>query len=279
MQQLIDTHGYIGSNQILKVDVRPEQYRALQKESIASHNLSPRFLVMTYSIPDNFNLPDWVDQNPDLFLGGIAQINPNRARERIAGYISISQLESLIKTGKIVAIKLNTAGTLTRVDDPSVDDFAKVATDYNIPLVVHCSATGQKFTHPDYFRRLKDRHPDLTVVCAHYGGLNENYTPSYIHLIHEFPDIFLNTVGFSGEIARRDFNQDPSIVHHDNTPERWIRVFLDTITEIQDRVVFGTDFPELRFTLHPVDQADKAVQEKLFYHNPVRVFRLEDRIQ
>jgi len=279
MNKLIDTHAYIGSNDILRIEEKkPEIYHALRKEVIQKFNYSPRFLLMTYSIEDNLQLPQIISENPDLFLGGILQINPNRLLEKIVRYSSPAELETIIKSGSIVGLKLHTSAVKTRVDDKSLDEFSRLALDYDIPMVFHCSATGQEFAHPDYFRRLKDKHPDLKIVCAHYGGLHEEFIPGYIELIGEYPLIYLNPAGLGGEIHRRIFETDPPSEYYEDNPKRWTKIFLDSIKPIQDKVVFGSDYPELQFRLHPIDKADKEIQQKILFENPIKVFGLKDRV-
>ncbi len=278
MNKLIDTHAYIGSNDILRVEKKPEIYHGLRKEVMQKFNYSPMFLLMTYSIEDNFKLPQIISENPDLFLGGILQINPHRFSEKIAGYSSPAELETIIKSGSIVALKIHTSIVKTRVNDESLDEFSRLALDYNIPMVFHCSATGQDFTHPDYFRKLKDKNPNLKIVCAHYGGLNKKFIPEYIELIDEYPLIYLNTAGLGGEIHRRILETDPPSEYYEDNPERWTKIFLDSIKPIQDKVVFGSDYPELQFRLHPIDKADKEIQQKILFENPIKVFGLEDRV-
>lgn len=279
MNKLIDTHAYIGSNDILRVEEKkPEIYYDLRREVIQKFNYSPMFLLMTYSIGDNFQLPQIISENPDLFLGGILQINPNRLLEKIVRYSSPAELETMIKSGSIVGLKLHTSAVKTRVDDESLDEFSRLALDYDIPMVFHCSATGQKFAHPDYFRRLKDRHPNLKMVLAHYAGLYEEFIPGYIELIGEYPLIYLNTAGLGGEIHRWIFETDPPSEYYEDNPKRWTKIFLNSIKPIQDKVVFGSDYPELQFRLHPIDKADKEIQQKILFENPIKVFGLEDRV-
>ena len=190
------------------------------------------------------------------------------------GYLTPKELEGIIKSGAIVGLKVHTSAGKLRVDSESLDDFASLAIDQDVPIVFHCSATTQNFTHPDYFRRLKEKHPDLKIVCAHYGGLNEKYMPENIKLLNEYPNIYLNTAGLSGEITRRQFEVDPSSIYHEDNPERWVNEFLQTIEPIQDKVVFGSDYPELKFTIHPIGKAKEEIQQKLLYINPAKIFKL-----
>lgn len=276
MKRIIDTHGYIGSNEVLNTNIQPEFYKKLKAEILAKYGYDSRFLVMTYSKKDNLMLPTTINENQDLFLGGILQINPNKYFENILGYSSPKEIENIIKLGGVVGLKLHTSATETRVDDSSLNDFAKIAVEYGLPFVFHCSATAQDYTHPDFFRRLKDKHLDLSIICAHYGGLNKSFIPEYFNLLEEYPKIYLNTTGLSGEIVRSDFKQDPPTKERvKEADDYWVDFFLKTIGPIQDKVVFGSDYDYLKFDLNPIDKASKEIQKKLLYTNPIKIFNLD----
>jgi predicted TIM-barrel fold metal-dependent hydrolase len=275
MDMIIDTHGYIGSNKRLNTNIQPEAYRELQKQVLTKHGYDIKFLVMTYSMHDNIILPTTIQENQDVFLGGILQINPNVAFERILGYSSPQNIENIVKQGGVVGLKLHTSATETRVDDSSLDDFASLAVDYNLPFVFHCSATGQDFTNPNAFRRLKDKYPELIIVFAHYGGLNEEFIPEYFKLLQEYPHLYMNTTGLSGEIARYDFRKnEPLKVIVKEPDDYWVDFFLRTIEPIQDQVAFGSDYNHLRFDLNPIDKANEKIQKKILVDNPKKIFNL-----
>lgn len=275
IKDIIDTHCYLGSAPILNIHIEPEFYRGLREDMLKKYNLDVKFLVMTPSIKDNFSLSRTIQKNQDIFLGGILQINPNKSLEDSLGYLAPDEIQRIIDMGNIVGLKLHTSFTKTRVNDPHIHDFADLAIAYNMPIIFHCCATGQDYTSADYFRELKDKKPELKIVCAHYGGLNEDYIPEYIKLVKEIPGLYLNTSGLSGEIKRWNLHVNPPTASYNNDPDRWVRVYLDSIEGIRDSVVFGSDATELSFTLHPVDKADASIQRKLFYDNPRKVFNLD----
>lgn len=276
MNRIIDTHAYVGSNKMLGVDSKPEIYIALKDKILKTTGHSIRFLLMAYSKGDNFELPKIIAENPDLFLGGYLQINPNKSLERMLGYSSPSELEGIIKSGKIVGLKLHTSMTKTRVDSDSLDEFSKLAIDYDLPIMFHCAATGQKFAHPDFFRRLRDKNRNLKIICAHYGGLNEEYIPEYIDLVVEDSQMYLNTTGLSGDIKRWIVENSPPAIYFEKNAQRWEKLFSETIGAIKKKVIFGSDFPELDFSLHPINMANQEIQRKVLHDNAVKLFRLEN---
>lgn len=275
MESLIDTHGYIGHNPFSGITVTPDYYRIL-REKLMQDCIDAKFLIMPYTRQGDLGLPGVVKEHSDIFLGGILQFNPNRDLEGKIGYISPQELERIIKEGDIVGLKLVTSFARTRVDDPGVDDFARLALDYGIPIIFHCASSAQEFAHPDYFRRLKDRIPDLKVVCAHFGGLNVDFIPGYVNLVREYNDIFLNTAGLSGQIERYDLGSSSVIRNSSNHETGWEKIFLEAVPLIEDKVVFGSDEGELRFSLHPVDKASPEVRRKVYCDNAVRMFHLSN---
>ncbi len=273
LTRVIDTHAYIGTQPKIGLDIQVSDYYRL-KEKLWKHGIDTQFLVMSASLRDNYNIAKIVSDNKKIVLGGVLQIAPNRLMiEQNGGITTPKEIENLLSSKEIKGLKLVTSLTRTAVNDPVLDDYASLAVKYDVPMIFHCSATGQDFTKPEYFLVLKQKHPKLRIVCAHYGGLNEKFIPPYIELVRNNHGIYLNTSGLSGEI-KRYISIDPLVIHHENNPNRWTNTFLETIKGIEDRVIFGSDYPELKFTIHPIDLADKPTQERVFYKNAKTIFKL-----
>ena len=59
-------------------------------------------------------------------------------------------------------------------------------------------------------------------------------------------------------------------------PKRWKSLFLETVGDIQNNVIFAGDFPELMWwTLYPVNNASLEIQKKVQYENPKTLFGVE----
>ncbi len=275
MPPLIDIHDYIGDNDDFGMHITPDDYKRLQARIATHAGYDARFVIMPASKKDNYHIPDLVSSHPSLFAGGYLQINPNREFERFSPYTEPKELEELIQTGNIIGMKLITVFTDTPADSPMLDDFASLAVQYGLPLFFHCSGTGQQYSHPDRFRALRKRHPSLKMVLMHYGGLNPDYIPPAVELAIGDPLIYLNTSGLSGESAHWDRSVFPPAKHASWDAGRFVRPFLDTIEKVQDRVFFGSDYPELSFTTHPIDFATAPIREKVLYENAARVLHLK----
>ncbi len=279
MAQIIDTLAYIGTNRKLGLNERVGDYRKRQKEILENTGNDVKFIITAYSHEDNLNLSEVVSENPGLFLGRYIQINPNKNFQKYLPHTSPKDIENLIKSGNAVGLKSHTSFTRNRIDGRHNIESEKLAVEYGIPIVYHCAATNQEFAHPDFFRRVRDRNPDLIMVCMHYGGFKESYVPKYVKLATEDSKMILGSPGINGEVNRWILEKNPPEHFYENKPDRWVNFFLDTINGIQDQVVFGSDVPELHFTLHPINLADEKIQRKVTFDNAASIFRLEDKIK
>jgi len=276
MKKIIDTHAYIGRQPLVGMNITVDKYLAL-REFLKQQGFDVRFLLMSGSLESNKELSEIVWNDGEAIAGGILQINPNRNLEAFLGYMPVKDIEALIKKGGIVGLKNNTAFTKLRVDHKDMLPFADLAIGYGLPMVFHCSSSGQDFVSPSYVRKLLDGRPELKVVLAHFGGLNESYLPESKRLAKEHQDVYLNTAGLSGEIKRYDLSSfPPKEPFREHRPEKWEKLFLEAAEDLRGKIVFGSDHPELSFTLHPVDRLKQEIQEEILYSTPKNVFRLHD---
>jgi predicted TIM-barrel fold metal-dependent hydrolase len=276
MNKLIDTHAYIGSNKCVGIEIGPEVFLREYEKNFSKYNYDTSFLIMPYSTEGNFEIPNYISMYPTLFLGGYLQLNPNKNFEKILNYSNPKEIESIIESGKIIGLKLNTSATKTKVNDSSLDDFTSIAEKNNLPILFHCSATGQDYTHINFFKDLRKKRPTLKIICAHYGGLNINYINEFVKLAYDDENLYLNTTGLSGQIKRWDFDTIPPKIYHESNHYKWKKVFLATIQKIESKVLFGTDFPELEFTLNPINYASQSVQESILYKNAIKIFKIKN---
>jgi uncharacterized protein len=125
------------------------------------------------------------------------------------------------------------------LDDPLLDGVWPLLADAGVPVVVHAGSgpVGNAFTGPESAARLLARFPRLVLVVAHMG------TPEareFVDLAEQYAGVHLDT-----SMAFTDF-----FAEHDPYP----RDLLPRLAALQDRVVFGSDFPTLPFA-YP-DQLD-----------------------
>ena len=116
--------------------------------------------------------------------------------------------------------------------DPLLDAVWGQLADAGVPVVVHCGGgpVPGPFTGPGPFGEVLARHPRLTAVVAHMG------MPEYaefLDLADRFPEVRLDTT-----MAFTDFTEQRMPYPHELRPR---------LLELGDRVVLGTDFPNVPY--------------------------------
>jgi hypothetical protein len=117
-------------------------------------------------------------------------------------------------------------------NDPLLDPAWAMLADAGVPVVVHCGHGPMRGEHTglEVFARVLDRHPRLVTVLAHAG------MPQFeeaVALVHRHPTVYLDTT-MVGVPFTEVFSPLPP-----DWPAR--------IAGIADRVVLGTDFPNIPY--------------------------------
>jgi hypothetical protein len=117
-------------------------------------------------------------------------------------------------------------------NDPVLDPAWGMIADAGVPVVVHCGHGPLRGEHTglEVFGRVLDRHPRLVAVLAHAGM--PQFTEA-IDLVRTHPSVYLDTT-----MVGTPFTEKFSPVPPD-WPAR--------LAEISDRVVLGTDFPNIPY--------------------------------
>ena len=99
-----------------------------------------------------------------------------------------------------------------------------------VPVVVHAGSGPEPgpFTGPGPFGEVLARHPDLTAVIAHMGG---GEYAEFLQLALRYPNVHLDTT--------MTFTDYMSIM------TEYPRELLPVLADHPDRVVLGTDFPNI----------------------------------
>jgi predicted TIM-barrel fold metal-dependent hydrolase len=110
-----------------------------------------------------------------------------------------------------------------------LDDAWGLIAEAGVPVVVHCGHGPLKgnFTGVEIFGEVLQRHPRLTAVLAHAG------MPEYVEsfdLVKRYPNVYLDTtmvgVKFGAPLPGD---------------------FVDRLADFPDRIVLGTDFPNIPY--------------------------------
>ncbi|WEV78593.1 amidohydrolase family protein [Janibacter cremeus] len=116
--------------------------------------------------------------------------------------------------------------------DPLLEDVWTVLEEAGTPIITHAGngpAPGT-FTGPKAVRRLLARHPDLTLVIAHMGMPDYG---EFLDICAEHPRVHLDTT-----MAFTAFTEEATPFPSDR---------LDDLRALGDRVLFGSDFPNIPY--------------------------------
>jgi predicted TIM-barrel fold metal-dependent hydrolase len=189
--------------------------------------------------------------------------------------------------------------------DPALYPVYEYAVANSIPITTHCSPGGvitkekirnlpvfhpitrekmkwkekgkfvDNFTHPDNFRVVLDRYPNLKICFAHFGGLDEmekylqadtrgamdeTWFQKVKGLLRDFPNTFADI-----SFTKIDMSLIPLINATIRSPK------------YRERILYGTDFymnkiegNELRFSISMRDSLGEDNFEQIAVKNPVR---------
>ncbi|AUI63788.1 amidohydrolase family protein [Amycolatopsis sp. BJA-103] len=117
--------------------------------------------------------------------------------------------------------------------DELLDGVWGALADAGVPVVVHCGHGPLKgaYTGLRLFEEILVRHPALTLVLAHAGMPEIDFA---FELARKYPRVYLDTTMVGVEFTERG----------NPLPPDWT----DLLAEFPDRVVLGTDFPNIPYS-------------------------------
>lgn len=152
-------------------------------------------------------------------------------------------------------------------DDPLLEPVWGTLEESGTPIVIHAGSGPSPGTHtgPDGVARVLARHPGLRLVIAHLGSPE---TMEFLDLADGYPGVMLDTT-----MAFVDFwpeAPDPAVVRR--------------LPGLQDRILFGTDFPNIPYeyahqveVLQRLDLGDDWMRDVL-WNNGARVFGIDEAV-
>ena len=151
------------------------------------------------------------------------------------------ELNRIKKIG-LAGLKLHPMVECFRPDHPYFAKFFSRLEELQLPVLFH---TGTGFSSPSLIVKIAKKHPNLTVILGHLREASVN-------ALNESENIYVETSG--------------------TLPE-----FIELSVEIDaDRVLFGSDFPYLRYPtqIAIIEAADvpQRVKRKIFYENFQKLF-------
>ena len=118
-------------------------------------------------------------------------------------------------------------------NDPVLDAVWGLLADTGVPVVTHCGSgpVAGRFTGPEPIARLLARHPRLRIVVAHLGM--PEYS-EFLDLAERHPRLLLDTT-----MTFMPFIEDAGAA--------FPRADLGRLRDLGDRVLLGTDFPNIPY--------------------------------
>jgi predicted TIM-barrel fold metal-dependent hydrolase len=119
-------------------------------------------------------------------------------------------------------------------DDPRLDEVWQASAKHRKPVVIHCGpepASGgygidvKQFSGADKLRRALRKHPGAIAIVPHLGV---DQSVQFEAMLAEFPNLYLDTAMVIGTY----FEQRPDI---------------EMLRRHPDRILYGTDFPNLPY--------------------------------
>ncbi len=132
--------------------------------------------------------------------------------------------------------------------EPALDPVWGLLSDAAVPVVVHVGSgpvPRAGFTGPDKLEGVLRRHPRLTAVVAHLGA--PEYA-EFLALAERYPRVHLDTT-----MVFTDFFEDVA---------PFPAVLLPKLAELADRVVLGSDFPNIPYPYAHQLEALERLQDK-----------------
>lgn len=171
-------------------------------------------------------------------------------------YVNFEKELNRIKTAGLKGIKLHPDFQKFQIDTPKMDDIYNVMAELKLPVLVHAGDCRYDFSGPKRIRHVLEKHPDLTVIAAHFGGYTE-WDNSIEYLVGQ--NVFFDT---SSTLWKLPVDKANSMIK-----QHGIEKFL-----------FGSDFPmwdhTQEFERFNNLNLNKSEKEQILYFNAKNLLEL-----
>jgi predicted TIM-barrel fold metal-dependent hydrolase len=262
---IIDSHthlSYVGENKKSFIEIKKELLASMKKYGIG----------YSVVIPDNVPNPQCADMKT------LAEVIEDEKQFFSMGTINIfaglneqiKELEHLIIAKKICAIKLFPGHDPFYPTDERCQPVYDLCLKYDIPVVFHTGAnTGNlecaKYNDPKYLVEIAKKYKKIKIVIAHYFWPKMEYC---YELTKDLKNIYYDTSAMA----------DPEVVEASGGWDKVLQILKKTVLKKPSNVLFGTDWPmcpmEKHLQMIKDLQLDSRTEEKIFYYNAVRVYKL-----
>jgi predicted TIM-barrel fold metal-dependent hydrolase len=211
---------------------------------------------------------DWVaetrDEFDDFFVG-FAGVDPRK------GEAAVQEAERAVDELDFSGFKFHPSAQGFYPDDTDYDPLWEVIADAGVPALFHTGTTGfgagvaggcgieLEYANPmPYLDSVAARFPDMTIIMAHPAWPWES---EQLAVLNHKDNVYMDLSGWS-----------PKYI-----PEE---VYTRTRTMLEDRVLFGTDYPFLSpekwiEDFEEVEQLPDDVKQKILWDNAADLFGVE----
>lgn len=207
----------------------PVHYRGSDAERVGQLRVLGVRAFPALLYPHKPGMADWLSQWAREFAAGVPECLPTGTffpEPTAAAYVR----EALEAGTAIFKAHVQVGGYDPR--DEHLDAVWGQLAEAGTPVVVHCGSGPLVGAHtgPGPFGEVLRAHPRLTAVIAHAGAPEFR---EHIELVRAYPNVHLDTT-MVGTPFMNDFGPLPDDV-------------IATYGELQDRILFGTDFPNIPY--------------------------------
>jgi predicted TIM-barrel fold metal-dependent hydrolase len=192
---VFDTHAFYSVRNKPSCDI--EKTQRLTPEELNSHfeKLGVWGIVIPVSANQNSYTPEVVKKYP-RFIASYIHFNPNENRAEELGYL-------LEDNACYVGFKTIPPLSFVPVNDlKRYEPFLEVAVEKNMPVMFHCSASGNDYDDVQKFETLLKSYSELGIILAHWGGLNLKKMRAANDFAEEHKNIYLNTTALNPHLRR-----------------------------------------------------------------------------
>jgi uncharacterized protein len=153
-----------------------------------------------------------------------AGVDPNAPAE------GVKELKRAVRKLGVRGLKIHSSANSVYPNDPKkMYPLYEVCEENRLPILFHTETTGLgdceiKYSKPEYLDEVCERFPDLKVVMAHFGW---PWSDVAVALALRHPNVYLDVSGW------RPRYLPANVLSYLNGP-------------LQDRFLFGTDYPMMR---------------------------------
>ncbi|MBU0952471.1 MAG: amidohydrolase family protein [Elusimicrobia bacterium] len=201
--------------------------------------------------------------NDRLFLLGSPQILQRGSSE-------LNKYEKLIKNKVVKGIKFFPGHDDYYPIDERCNPYYEICQSLNVPVIFHTGINTKhsevaRFNDPKHIVKVAKRYPKLKVIITHYFWPKMKYC---YEITKNIPNIYFETAGMG----------DSEVITASGGVGVVKEILSKTITDREDQVLFGTDWPMCKIEDHinlikSLNLAEK-VEAKIFAGNANRVYRL-----